>query len=97
MFNAKVLPLPDPVTRALLGRFGQACRDAALRNPKPKCAGRTVGVKLQSGCELRWVRQDADLGQDARMPVDRSVECTRRCGLPRRGVEVDAGARLPVG
>ena len=37
----------DPTSRALLGRVGQACRDAVLRSPKLPCAGRTVGVKLQ--------------------------------------------------
>ena len=47
VFDAKVLPLLDPTTRALLGRVGQACRDAVLRFPKLPCAGRTVGVKLK--------------------------------------------------
>ena len=47
VFDYEVLPLLDPTTRALLGRVGQACRDAVLRSPKLPCAGRTVGVKLQ--------------------------------------------------
>jgi hypothetical protein len=47
VFDAKVLPLLDPTTRALLGRCGQACRDAVLRSPELPCAGRSVGVKLQ--------------------------------------------------
>jgi len=47
VFDYEVLPLLDPTTRALLGRVGQACRDAVLRFPKLPCAGRTVGVKLQ--------------------------------------------------
>jgi len=47
VFDAEVLPLLDPTTRALLGRVGQACRDAVLRSHKLPCAGRTVGVKLQ--------------------------------------------------
>ena len=47
VFDAKVLPLLDPVTRALLGRVGQACRDAVLRCPKLPCAGQTVGVELE--------------------------------------------------
>jgi hypothetical protein len=46
VFDAMVLPLLDPVTRALLGRVGQACRDAVLRSPNLPCAGRTAGVKL---------------------------------------------------
>jgi hypothetical protein len=46
VFDCEVLPLLDPITRALLGRVGQACRDAVLRSPKLPCAGRTVGVKL---------------------------------------------------
>jgi hypothetical protein len=40
VFDAEVLPLLDPTTRAVLGRCGQACRDAVLRNPKLACAGR---------------------------------------------------------
>jgi len=44
VFDCVVLPLLDPATRALLGRVGQACRDAVLRSPKLPCAGRTVGV-----------------------------------------------------
>ena len=34
VFDYEVLPLLDPTTRALLGRVGQACRDAVLRSPK---------------------------------------------------------------
>jgi len=47
VFDAEVLPLLDPATRALFGRVGQACRDAVLRSPKLECAGRTAGVKLE--------------------------------------------------
>ena len=47
LFDAEVLPLLDPTTRALLGRCGRACRDAVLRSPKLPCAGRTVGVPLR--------------------------------------------------
>ena len=48
VFDFEVLPLLDATTRALLlGRVGQACRDAVLRSPKLPCAGRTVGVPLK--------------------------------------------------
>jgi len=46
VFDAEVLPRLDPTTRALLGRCGQACRDAMLRSPDLPCAGRIVGLKL---------------------------------------------------
>ena len=46
VFDAEVMPLLDPSARALLGRVGQACRDAVLPSPKLPCAGRTVGVPL---------------------------------------------------
>jgi len=47
VFDYEVLPLLDPTTRALLGRVGQACRDAMLRSPQLPCAGQTVGVKFK--------------------------------------------------
>jgi hypothetical protein len=46
VFDFEVLPLLDATTRALLGRVGQACRDAVLRSSRLSCAGRTVGVPL---------------------------------------------------
>ena len=64
VFDAEVLPLLDPATRALLGRVGQACRDAVLRSPKLPCAGRTVGVTLKiskfvgSIARLTWARDN---------------------------------------
>jgi hypothetical protein len=64
VFDAKVLPLLDPTTRALLGRCGQACRDAVLRSPKLPCAGRTAGVKLKvkefvgSVSRLAWAKDN---------------------------------------
>ena len=47
VFDAEVLPLLDPTTRALLLRVGQACRDAVLWSPKLAGAGRIVGVPLR--------------------------------------------------
>jgi hypothetical protein len=42
-----VLPRPDPTTRALIGRVGQACRDAVLRSPERPCAGLTFGGRFR--------------------------------------------------
>ena len=42
-----MLPLLDPITLAVFGRVGQACRDAVMRSPELPCAGRTVGVKFR--------------------------------------------------
>jgi len=47
VFDVEVLPRLDPTARALLGRCGQACRDAVLRSPDLPCAGRTLGLKLE--------------------------------------------------
>ena len=72
VFDAEVLPLLDATTRVLLGRVGQACRDAVLRSPKLPCAGRTVGVKLKgnqfivSVQLLAWAREN-DCPWDARV------------------------------
>ena len=55
VFDAEVLPLLDPTTRALLARVGQACRDAVLRSPKLPCAGRSVGVPLKVTAFVRTV------------------------------------------
>ena len=46
VFDAKVLPLLDPITLAVFKRVGEACRDAVLRSPDLPCAGRTVGVEF---------------------------------------------------
>ena len=62
VFDAKVLTLLDPTTRALFGRVGMACRDAVLRCPQLACAGRTAGLKLLvenfvgSVAMLAWAR-----------------------------------------
>jgi hypothetical protein len=63
VFDAEVLPLLDPTTRALLGRVGQACRDAVLRFPKLPCAGPQAcrGEARRRG--LCQIRRAADLGQ----------------------------------
>ena len=48
VFDYEVLSLLNPTARALLGRVGQACRDAVLRSSKPPCTGGTApGVPLK--------------------------------------------------
>ena len=89
VFDFEVLPLLDPTTRALLGRCGQACRDAVLRSPKLAGAGRTVGVKLKveevvgSVQLLAWAKENG-------CPWDARVCSFGRLGRAPGGSEVGA-------
>jgi hypothetical protein len=96
VFDFEVLPLLDPTTRALLGRCGQACRDAVLRSPKLPCSGRTVGVTVEviefvvSVPLLAWAKENG-------CPWKARV-CALGCSVRTTGgAAVGAGAGLSVG
>ena len=55
----------DPITLAVFGQVGQACRDAVLRSPELSCAGRTVGgeFRVEDFVEsVKWLAWAKDNG-----------------------------------
>jgi hypothetical protein len=97
VFDCEVLTLLNRITRALLGRVGQACRDLVMRSPGLPCAGRTCGVKLllvnfvrcvgllawakENGCPLNEISCAVVVG-GRRVGTKRLLQWARKHGCP---------------